>query len=79
MDLLDFGMKNRESKSWIRRSAAEVILGAAKLRADMYEWYLKKKEIHLLENPLRDKQMLQRIFEQADQYQKTEKKQNTFR
>lgn len=79
MDLLDFGMKNRKNRSLLRRSTAAMVLGAVKLRANMYEWYLKKKKIHLLENPLRDKQMLQRIFEQADQYQKTEQKENTLR
>lgn len=70
MDLLDFGMENIESKSMVKRAAAKAALMAEKKKTDLYEMYLKQKPFDILENPLRDQQMLQRILEQAEAYEK---------
>lgn len=70
MDLLDFGMKNRDSKSKTRRIAAEAALAAERAKADIYEKYLEQKRLDLPDNPLRDEWMLQRILEEAEEYER---------
>ena len=66
MDLLDFGMKYVKSSSPLKRRMARIALKAVSCKANIYERYLMKKPCDLLENPLRDRQMLQRIMEQIE-------------
>lgn len=77
MSMLDFGMKNREDRSLIKRSIARMILWFARKYADGYERYLKRQDLDLLENPLRDRQMMQRIREQAEQMQQEQSAEKT--
>lgn len=72
MDLLDFGMENIESESAVKRAAAKIALMTEKKKAELFEMYLKQKPLDILENPLRDQQMLQRIMEQVEEYEKTQ-------
>lgn len=45
MDLLKFGLDNRESKSVVKRKMAEAALEIVKKQADLYEKQLEKEEI----------------------------------
>ncbi|MDO4345352.1 MAG: hypothetical protein Q4C50_11170 [Eubacteriales bacterium] len=63
MDLLDFGMKNEQSDSRIRRTLARAAIAAEKKKADLYEAALNKKDIPLPDDPEGDAAMLQKIKE----------------
>lgn len=63
MDLLEFGMKNMDSESPVKKAAAKGALEVAKLHADLYEQYLEKK-LPIPENEEETKQMLKEIQEQ---------------
>lgn len=63
MDLLDFGMKNEQSDSRVRRTLARAAIAVEKKKADLYEAALNKKDIPLQENAEEDAAMLQRIKE----------------
>lgn len=63
MDLLDFGMKNEQSDSRIRRTLARAAIAAEKKKADLYEAALNKKDIPLPDDPEGDDAMLQKIKE----------------
>lgn len=67
MDLLDFGMENAESRSLFIRMLAAAARKLEMMKADLYEMYLNQRPTGLLDNPLRDRQMLQRIMEQAEE------------
>ena len=45
MDLLEFGLRNRESDSAVKRKLAEAALEIVKKQADLYEKRLEKEEI----------------------------------
>lgn len=66
MDLLDFGMKNQNSKSPVKKAAAKGALQIARLQADMYEHYLEKEEIPLPEDPDAAEAMLKRIQDELE-------------
>ena len=63
MDLLEFGMKNRESGSGLLRAAARGILEIEKKRADLYEAYLDKKNISCSDDPAADAALFDKIRE----------------
>ncbi len=63
MDLLDFGMKNEQSDSRVRRTLARAAIAVEKKKADLYEAALNKKDIPVPENAEDDAAMLQRIKE----------------
>ncbi len=63
MDVLDFGMKNEQSDSRVRRTLARAAIAVEKKKADLYEAALNKKDIPLQENAEEDAAMLQRIKE----------------
>lgn len=61
MDLLAYGMKNRDSKSGFRRAAAWGALQAAKLQANLYERRIEKKGIPVPDSREDTEQMLRSI------------------
>lgn len=63
MDLLEFGMKNRENGSRLLRTAARGILEIEKKRADLYEAYLDKKNISCPDDPSADAALFDKILE----------------
>ncbi len=63
MDLLEFGMKNEQSDSRVRRTLARAAIAVEKKKADMYEAALNKKDIPIPENAEDDAAMLQKIKE----------------
>lgn len=60
MDFLDFGMKNEQSGSPVRRALGKAALAAEKKRADLYEAALNKKNIPLPDD-MDDAAMLEKI------------------
>ncbi len=63
MDLLDFGMKNGQSNSRVRKTLARAAIAVEKKKADLYEAALNKKDIPVPENAEDDAAMLQKIKE----------------
>lgn len=62
MDLLNYGMKNQNSSSVVKRTVAKGALQAAKLQADLYEQYIEHKQIAVPEDPKGAEDMLHRIL-----------------
>lgn len=63
MNLLEFGMRNRESESGLLRAVAGGILEIEKKRADLYEAYLDRKNISCPDDPAADTALFDRICE----------------
>lgn len=67
MDLLQFGMKNQNSSSVVKRKAAEGALQLVKWQADRYEQWLEKQEITIPETQDDTENMLQQIYAALEQ------------
>lgn len=65
MDFLEYGLKNKDSTSILRRRLAQILLAIERKRADLYEAHLDGKEIRLPEDPEADRLLLQKIREQV--------------
>lgn len=63
MDLLEYGMNNRNSASAVKRAAAKSALKMAMFQADLYEQHLNRKQIAVPEDPAETEAMLRRIRE----------------
>lgn len=61
MDLLEFGMKNKESGSAVKKTLARGALAAAKKKADLYEAYLEKHEIDIPQDTEEEERLLKQI------------------
>lgn len=63
MDLLEFGMENKDSKSKIKRVLAKGALEAAKKQADLYEAYIERQEIEFPDDSQENAALLHSIYE----------------
>lgn len=62
MDLLEFGLENRRSKSRVKRVLAKAALEFERVWADIVDWELKKKKYDC--KPVDGEAMLARLKEQ---------------
>lgn len=73
MNLLEFGMKNENSKSAFLRGLSGIILNAEIKRADRIEAALNKKNIQVPEE-IDDEEMLKNIRKAISEYEADAKK-----
>ncbi len=67
MDLLEFGIKNQNSPSAVKKGAARKALRFVKWQADRYEKKLEKEGIAVPENQDDAETMLERIYAALEQ------------
>lgn len=65
MNLLEFGMKNRDSSSWVKRGLARAALETEKRRADQIERRMKKKHLDIPGGD--DEKMLEEIRKRIEE------------
>ena len=64
MDLLKFGLDNKDSNSVVKRKLAEAALEMVKKQADLYEKYLEKEDISIPDEDTEE--LLRKIREEIE-------------
>lgn len=67
MDLLEYGINNKDSESVIKRTIARQVLAWEKKRADFYEARLEKEEIHIPDTPEETEELFRKICEKIEE------------